>query len=163
MIHHHIARQSRARQSRFVRQPQSGQYALVQVVNARRAAVITELRELVAQYGTGCTRISVPTVTAGIAATSYSVEEYAVLVAAARSDRLQHGSDLHRLRWWVLSLAADIRFGVSDLLPLTWADLNSLGLSSAVWDEVLTPEHLTLLRTSTWLEATTLIVSRGVV
>ena len=117
----------------------------------RRAAVITELRELVAECDTGRARTSV-----GIPATSYTAEEYAALVAAARTDQSQSGSDFRRLRWWVfLSLAAETHLGVRDLLAMTWTDLHSLPMSPAVRNEVLTPEHLASLRTSTWLEATT--------
>jgi len=134
--------------------PLSGQYALMKVVDARRAAVITELRGLVAECGTDRARTSVPTVTAGIPAASFTADEYAVLIAAARPDESQKGW-VRRLRWWVfLSLAAETDLDVHGLLALTWSDLISLPLSPVFRTEVLAPQYLVSLRTSSWREAT---------
>lgn len=134
-----------------------GQSVRVQVVNERRAVVVAELRELVAGYETGRVRTSFPTVADARTAASYTGDEYAALVDAARPDKSHNGS-ARRLRWWVfLSLAAETDLGVVDLVALTWNDLISLPLSLAVRNEVLTPEHLTSLRTATWLEASSFV------
>jgi hypothetical protein len=111
---------------------------------------------LITRYEIDGEQRSISAARAGSGAQRLAGEDYLALVAALRSDHSHGGSDVRRLRWWVfLSVAAETRLGLHELLGLTWSDLNSLAVSRTVRDEVFTSERLTLLHTSTWREATT--------
>jgi hypothetical protein len=133
----------------------------MQPANGRRGAVLAELRALINRYEIDAERRSIAAAHEGSGARWFIGDEDSALVAAARPDQSHDGSDVRRLRWWVfLSVAAETRLGLHELLGLTWSDLNSSAVSRAFRDEVLTFERLALLHRSTWREATTF--ARGV-